>query len=146
MICFKIKIITFCHVHVPSSRPPLCFHPDNDQIQLFDRCYFKEHNSAYGSVGHNRTEYIQVLRVVYTRSSVQHGAKPEPGTSVQKKMYYKGFTPIKIRRGIETSSGDDTEPLEYLYEDLRHLEAKVNAWLAYTGKRPLISLTYYISR
>ena len=78
-------------------------------------------------MGHTRTEYIQILRVVYTH----HKERPE--TATPKMMFHKHFAPIRIRKGMETQSGDDAEPLEYLFEDLRHLEQKINAWLSFSS-------------
>ncbi|KAK2148924.1 hypothetical protein LSH36_474g00037 [Paralvinella palmiformis] len=94
---------------------------------FFERVSFKEHGSAYGSMGHTRTEYIQILRIVYMQQQEQLE------TATPKMMFHKHFSPVRVRKGMETQSGDDAEPLEYLFEDLRHVEQKINAWLSYSS-------------
>ena len=115
---------------------------------MWDRPNHREHGSAYGSISHQKTEYIQILRVVYHHppaavASSPVGGGPAPGsvTPTGSKLYYKTFVPAALRRvpvpGPLASGGgqpDDGDSAECTYEDLRQLEDKINAWISYTGK------------
>lgn len=99
---------------------------------LYDRCFFKEHNSAYGSLSHTRTDYLQVLRMVFHHPPGSPGGK-KPEVPVPIKFRYKQFAPSKLKKSEPYA--DDAEPLEAVYEDLRHLEEKINAWITVSNAR-----------
>jgi len=85
----------------------------------------------------------QILRVVYHQPPT--GASPSNGSasstqseagSGPKKLYYKSFSPSVLKRAVASGSEDQDQspPADGLYEDLRQLEEKTNAWLAFSGK------------
>lgn len=81
-----------------------------------------------------------MLRIVYHQAVSPgggSGATGGPGDAVPKKIFYKVFTPSQLRRAVNVAS-DEQEPipLEGLFEDLRQLEDKINAWLSYSGELP----------
>lgn len=116
---------------------------------LWDRCTHREHASAYGNLTHQRTDYTQILRVVYYNQSPSSSTTPAGSNATNKpvpgsKLYYKSFTPCALRRvqlpGSGSGSGGggddaDSGPLEATYEDLRQIEDRINAWIAYSGAR-----------
>jgi hypothetical protein len=116
---------------------------------MWDRPNHREHGSAYGSMSHQRTDYVQILRVVYHQPPSSAAVTPGGGSGVSSpggaatgsKLFYKTFTPSPLRRvpipgGLGSGGGqaDEGESAECTYEDLRQLEDKINAWLSYTGK------------
>merc|ERR550532_2741727 len=83
---------------------------------LYERCYHREHGSSYGSMGHTKTEYVQVMRVVFCTPVQQVKAKDEEPA---RKMYYKSFTPVRIKKVLPlTPSSEEQEPMENNFEDL----------------------------
>jgi len=123
---------------------------------MWDRPNQREHGSAYGSMSHQKTEYIQILRVVYHQPPATVATTPGGGGAgsalsgsvvpTGSKLYYKTFTPAALRRvpvpGASAAGGglaDDGDPTECTYEDLRQLEDKINAWLSYTGDLSLLT-------
>jgi hypothetical protein len=120
---------------------------------MWDRPNHREHGSAYGSMSHQRTDYVQILRIVYHQPPSPTAASPGSGgasgagspagggAATGSKLYYKSFTPSPLRRvpvpgvsGSGSGQADDGEVPEATYEDLRQLEDKINAWLSYTGE------------
>lgn len=122
----------------------------DSQSTLWDRCNYKEHGSAYGSLGHQKTEYFQVLRIVYHQvvsPAGGAGAAGGAGEVIPKKLFYKVFTPLQLRRALSLPS-EEVEPLVPLdghFEDLRQLEDKANAWLSYSGEYVLLKTDVKIS-
>lgn len=113
----------------------------DSQSTLWDRCNYKEHGSAYGSLGHQKTEYFQVLRIVYHQvvspAGGGSGAAGGAGEVIPKKLFYKVFTPLQLRRALSLPSeeAEPPVPLDGHFEDLRQLEDKANAWLSYSGAK-----------
>jgi len=111
----------------------------DSQSTLWDRCNHKEHGSAYGSLSHQKTEYFQVLRVVYHQPAAPAGSGGGAAGGAEqlpKKLYYKVFTPLQLKRAVNIPTEDqDPLPMEGLFEDLRQLEEKTNAWLSYSGAK-----------
>jgi hypothetical protein len=117
-----------------------------DTAQSISKCLerpaYSEHGSAYGSISHQKTEYNQILRIVYHQPPV-HNPMPTATEANQggagPRLSYKSFSPAALRRpalpGLALSGGQavEAEPVETTYEDLRQLEDKINAWLSYTG-------------
>ena len=107
---------------------------------LWDRCTRCEHGSAYGSISGQKTEYFQILRIVYYQPST---SSPSLGGSDffgdgGKKFFYKFFAPSPLKRPTMGTAGEDQESVsaENIYEDLRQLEDKINSWIVFSGLLP----------
>ncbi|ELT89321.1 hypothetical protein CAPTEDRAFT_207195 [Capitella teleta] len=89
---------------------------------LWERCSHKEHGSAHGSLRAEKTEYLQMLRVYYSKTE-------EP---TAKKLFYKPFSPGKLNLPYVH---EDIDQLESAFEDLRGVEQRINKWLAVSGAK-----------
>ena len=105
---------------------------DNIDVELWDRCTYKEHGSAQGSLANQKTEYLQVLRIFYHQPvlRVEQGKEAE-----QIKMFYKNFSPTKLRKpGAFVEEKDKESDLsESSFEDMRMVEERLNSWLHFSG-------------
>ena len=102
---------------------------DGQEAGVYDRCFYKEHGSAHGSLSSNKTEYLQTLRVVYA----QPVTKEQIADSSPKKLFYRSFVPCRLKK--PSGIADDKEELsESSYEDMRMTEERVNSWLHFSGE------------
>ncbi|ESO07099.1 hypothetical protein HELRODRAFT_170398 [Helobdella robusta] len=116
--------------------------PDADMqsMVLWDKCTHCQHGSAYGSISNQRTEYLQILRLVFYKTNItnQNLVASEAAVEVGKKMYYKFFSPGPMKRAFISGLGSDDQDnlgTENLYEDLKQLEDKINAWINFSGAK-----------
>ena len=105
---------------------------------LWDKCTHCQHGCAYGSLSNQKTEYLQILRLVFYKSNLTNHnlVAGEVGADVGKKMYYKFFSPGLMKRaylGGQSTDDQDNFGAEGLYEDLKQLEDKINAWITFSG-------------
>jgi hypothetical protein len=94
----------------------------NANCNLWERLNHKEHGSAHGSLRAEKTEYLQVLRMYYSKGE----------STGKKKMFYRHFSPSKLNLPYVT---EDMEQLESSFEDLRKVEEKINSWLMASGAK-----------